>query len=574
MLSVQKLQDNDRIGDYLHLQKVPMFSSQTSSFELLQELSNDPDNEKLLDDIGRRITNSSYNEELADAISSVIGGKKSLGKRALKRPVISNPLTWSNCIGEQRCNARQIRHPDCCQDLVNAVNDGREQGLTVRAVGSGHSLSDVALTDGILLDPKSMKKVIPLDISSLFEPLRGSNLFSVESGITIRELNVELDKRSLALVNTGAFDGQTLAGAISTGTHGTGLELGPMASNVQSLVVVSETGLIYQIEPSNGITNPVKFASRNPDVVLMQDDDCFQSSVVAMGCMGLIYSYTLDVLPSFFLRESRSLDTWESLKLDFLHGSRSPLLTSHRHFEIDINPYAMNSVHSCVKIVRDVDNGPTYGEKRLKNWLSCLLAKFSAMECSLVEFFNRFPKLVPAGINETLAALVDVDCVGASHEIMDLGAVHDVKVQALELSFDARNFVGSIDDLLAVFAQTAQDDDWYVSGPISLRFVEHSAAYLAPQEGRDTCMVELNVLVGINNGESLLRAVKERMCVKGSGVRVHWGLDLDTVSASEMHDMFPKFDRWLSVYRQMNSSGIFDNAFTKRLNISMAKTRS
>lgn len=551
-----------------------MFSSQISSFELLQELSNDPDNEELLHDVGKRITNSSSDEELAQAISSVIGGKKSLGKRALKRPVIVNPLTWSNCIGEQQCKASQIRYPDSCQDLVNAVKDGREQGRTVRAVGSGHSFSDVALTDGILLDPKSMKKVIPLDISSLFEPLRGSTLFSVESGITIRELNDELDKRSLALVNMGAYDGQTLAGAISTGTHGTGLKLGPMASNVQSLVLVSETAVIYQIEPSSGITDPVKFASRNPDIVLMQDDDWFQSNVIAMGCMGLIYSYTLDVLPSFFLKESRALDTWESLKPQFLKGSRSPLLTSHRHFEIEINPYAVNGVHSCVKVVRDPDDGPTYGNRGLKNWLSCLLAKFSVVEGSLVDFFNWFPKLIPTAINETLAALVHVDCVGRSHEIMDLGIVHDVKAQALELSFDVRNFVSSIDNLLAIFAQAAQDDDWYVSGPVSLRFVENSPAYLSPQEGRDTCMVELNVLVGINNGESLLRAVKEKMCVKGSGVRVHWGLDLDTVSAGEMHDMFSKFDRWLSVYRQLNSSGIFDNAFTNRLDISMAETLS
>lgn len=550
-----------------------MFSSQ-SSFALLQELSDDPDNEELLHEVGKRITNSSSDEELVQAISSVIGGKKSLGKRALKRPVISNPLTWSNYIGEQKCKARQIRYPDSCQDLVNAINDGREQGLTVRAVGSGHSFSDIALTDGILLDPKNMKKVIPLDISSLFEPLRGSTLFSVESGITIRELNDELDKRNLALVNMGAFDGQTLAGAISTGTHGTGLELGPMASYVQSLVVVSESAVIYQIEPSNGISDPVKFASRNPDIVLMQDDEWFQSSIIAMGCMGLIYSYNLDVCPSYFLRESRCLDTWESLKPHLLNGSRSSLLTSHRHFEISINPYAVDGVHSCVKVFRDLDNGPANGDRGLKNWVSCLLAKFSVVEGPLVDFFNWFPKLIPMAINETVAALADADGVGTSHEVMDLGIVHDVKAQALELSFDVRKFVSSVDNLLAIFAQAAEDEDWYVSGPISLRFVEHSAAYLAPQEGRDTCMVELNVLMGINNGESLLRAVKEKICVKGSGVRVHWGLDLDTVSASEMHDMFPKFDRWLSVYRQMNSSGIFDNAFTKRLNISMAKTRS
>ena len=85
-------------------------------------------------------------------------------------------------------------------------------------------------------------------------------------------------------------------------------------------------------------------------------------------------------------------------------------------------------------------------------------------------------------------------------------------------------------------------------------------------------MAELDLLVGINNGENLLREVKEAVCTKGSGFRVHWGLDLDTVTGDKVHDMFPKYGQWLSVYKQLNSSGMFNTVFTDRLGISVSKS--
>ena len=85
-------------------------------------------------------------------------------------------------------------------------------------------------------------------------------------------------------------------------------------------------------------------------------------------------------------------------------------------------------------------------------------------------------------------------------------------------------------------------------------------------------MAELDLLVGIRNGENLLREVKNAVCMKGSGVRVHWGLDIDTVSGSEVNDMFPQYDRWLSVYRQLDISGMFNGVFTDRLGIPVPKT--
>ncbi|KAL2037785.1 hypothetical protein N7G274_009510 [Stereocaulon virgatum] len=157
-----------------------------------------------------------------------------------------------------------------------------------------------------------MKNVLRVDASVLKNLSKAPLLLSMESGITIKQLNEELDQQHLALVDMGAYDEQTLAGAISTGTHGTGISLGPIASSVRSLMLMSDTGTIYRIEPSNGITDTAKFANAMPSMVLKQDDDdWFQSNVVAMGCIGLIHSYTLELMPAYLLSEARVLDTWE-----------------------------------------------------------------------------------------------------------------------------------------------------------------------------------------------------------------------------------------------------------------------
>ena len=202
-----------------------------------------------------------------------------------------------------------VLQPTSRNDLLNVVRGGISEGLYVRAVGSGHSFSNVCPTDRILLDPHGMNGVLPVDASLLIDPSIASSLFCAESGISIKALNKSLDKANRALANMGANDGQTLAGAISTGTHGTRIGLGPIASSVRSLVLGSKNKTIYQIEPTTGITDATKFAKARPDIVLKQSDEWFNSNVVAMGCMGLIHSYTLEVMPAYYLQESRVLDT-------------------------------------------------------------------------------------------------------------------------------------------------------------------------------------------------------------------------------------------------------------------------
>ena len=535
-----------------------MATAELSSHSLLQSLSSNPKDENLLEEITARLADPFDNIGLVKALHATVGAA---------------PPVWTNCIGEQECFPKAILYPKCIQDLVDAVDKATTQHLHLRAVGSGHSFSNVApcFKGDLLLNPERMNKAIPIDSSILRDPSIASKLFSVESGITIKNLNKVLDSQQKALINMGAYDGQTLAGAISTGTHGTGISLGPMANSVRSLVLVSETKAIYQIEPSNGITDPVNFAKSKPDVILRQDDEWFQSCVVAMGCMGLIYSYTLEVVPTFFLEETRSLHTWEALK-----ASIPQLLSNNRHFEIDINPYALAGAHSCIKVIRNTNNGPKRGWRGIKNWIAGLIAVFPAIEGVVVHVLNKYPAMSPFVIDKALGALRDANYVAKSYKVMNLGPVDKLEALAVELSFDATNattdasaLIKQVDHLLDIFAQFAAQNKWYLAGPIALRFVAASNAYLAPQTGRPTCVAELDLLVGITNGVTLLKEVKEAICVKGSGIRVHWGLDLDTVTKDEVPDMFPQYEKWLSVYRQLNSSGIFNSPFTDRLGISV-----
>ena len=541
-----------------------MASPEISSHELLLHLQKEPDNEDLIDEVATRINDPAHQNDIEHAAYAVMK----------KQP------SWSNCIDQQKCNPKKLLQPSSRSDLLNAVKEGISEGLHVRAVGSGHSFSNVCPTDGILLDPHRMKAILPVDASLLFDPSMASSLFCAESGITIKALNKALDKAQKALVNMGAYDGQTLAGAISTGTHGTGISLGPIASSVRSLVLVSENKTIYQIEPTKGITDPTKFAKARPDIVLKQDDDWFNSNVVAMGCMGLIYSYTLEVMDAYYLQESRILDTWEGLTSRSGKDSLTAWLADPnvRHFEVDINPYAVAGVHSCVKIIRKEDKGPAKGSRGIANWVSGILASCPVADWLVVHFLNWFPTLCPRIINSALKTLADNDYVDKSYVVMNIGAVDNVKAMALELSFDATGaatdpskLVSKINNLLSTFHNAATNQKWYLAGPVALRFVAESDAYLAPQAGRTTCMAELDLLVGIKNGENLLKEVKSAVCLKGSGVRVHWGLDIDTVTGDEVHDMFPQYDRWLSVYRQLNTSGMFNSVFTDRLGISVPK---
>src|SRR5215211_4848011 len=180
--------------------------------------------------------------------------------------------TWRNHTGNQQVDPLRICYPETLADLVAVVREADEEGCTVRAVGSGHSWSDAALGNDFLVETHRLNRPLELELDTLRAGVDAEGLVRVEAGMRIRELNQLLDGSRRALSNMGGYDAQTVAGVISTSTHGSGLRFGPLSDFVRSLDVVSGAGQVYRVEPGDGPTDRGGYRGGE----LHQDDDWFR----------------------------------------------------------------------------------------------------------------------------------------------------------------------------------------------------------------------------------------------------------------------------------------------------------
>src|SRR5918992_1307733 len=142
--------------------------------------------------------------------------------------------TWENWARTHRCTPVAIERPGSRAEVKDAVGRAAAAGRTVRAVGAGHSFTDIALTDGTLLSLERLDRVLDAD------PAGGR--VRVEGGISLHRLSRELLRHGLALPNLGDIDVQSLAGAIATGTHGTGARLPNLSAQVEGIELVLGDG--------------------------------------------------------------------------------------------------------------------------------------------------------------------------------------------------------------------------------------------------------------------------------------------------------------------------------------------
>ncbi|KAK0715177.1 D-arabinono-1,4-lactone oxidase [Lasiosphaeris hirsuta] len=294
-----------------------------------------------------------------------------------------------------------------------------------------------------------------------------------------------------------------------------------------------------------------------------------------MGCLGVVYEYVLEVAEAFAVRESRSSTTWKEVREELkpeLWAPVPPVVSAVDHFELVLNPYTRWFRNACVKVERTRLPGDTPSSGQRQDWLSAILEQVAIQKApDLVAFLTNVPFVSPLVIDQAIMTLVYKEpYIDKSYNVFSLGAANEIKGMALELHCDAEQCVPTIDKLLHVFQEQALRYMWYMAGPLGIRFVAPSDAFLAPEAGRMTCTIELAMLVGLRTGEDLARHVKERMCTKDStSVRVHWGLDLDFATGEDLRAWYPDFGRWQEVYKGLNSTGMFNNKFTDRMGISL-----
>jgi FAD/FMN-containing dehydrogenase len=478
---------------------------------------------------------------------------------------------WNNSLGNQGIDPLEICQPSTVEQLVALVHKAERENVTVRAVGKGHSWSDVALTSGFVIDTGALNRVLELEEDVIEPRSGGAPLVRVEGGITLAELNEHLEAKGLALPNMSGYDGMTIAGVTSTSTHGSGIAFGPLSDFVRSLDLVASGGRLYRIEPTDGLTNPAAFHNRHRDWTLVQDDHWFQAAVVGMGSLGIVYSMILAVQKSYWLREVRVRSDWDEVRKDLAGGD---VLHEHRHYEVYVNPYETDGKHHCIVTTRDIVSAEEARRDwhRTRHMLSELLAKTPIFPLVINLIVGLWPKITPRLIDFALSRLADADYTNVSYRVLNIGAANGLPAYSAEIGVprDADGtHIRAVERIFDVAAEHQRLGQVYQTSPISLRFVKASDSYLSMMQGRETMMIELISLSHTEGGTELLAAYEEalyEMDGRPCG-RPHWG-QLNTLNSFRVRDLYPELDRWLDIRDQLDQTGVFNSPFTKRVGVS------
>ena len=230
------------------------------------------------------------------------------GAARLQRPCtcpranLRSMATWTNWAGLATAHPTQVLSPHDAGEVAEAVVAARHQDLTVKMPGTGHSFTDIAVADGLLLRPDSLRGIVGVDHDAM--------TVTALAGTPLHELNSALERLGLSLHNMGDIAEQTIAGAISTGTHGTGGQLASLSAQVAGLELVTGEGVLLSAD-----------AEENADVL--------EVARLGLGALGILTSVTFRVEPLFVVEAHESQMRWDQALADF-----DVLAKENHHFEM------------------------------------------------------------------------------------------------------------------------------------------------------------------------------------------------------------------------------------------------
>lgn len=482
---------------------------------------------------------------------------------------------WQNHRGNESANPLRTYTPASVADVMTIVRRAEADGVTARAVGSGHSWSDVARPGGYLLRPKGMHAPLALEAELLhWSDEQLQTLVRVEAGMRISELNDHLAGNGQALINMGGYDGQTVAGVISTSTHGSGKELGPLNDAVRSIDLVAAGGVLYRVERGDGPTDAGAWRARypEPDHRLVQDDEFFAAAVVGMGCLGVICSVILEVRPAYILTERRTETTWEQERGRIAEG-----LAGHRHYELLLTPYARaDGEHLCMVTTRHPHPGPRppwWSCRARRNLFAEIVSGIPGVGLAMKALATLLPSAIPAALEWTLNRLVDDEFTGPSYRVLNIGAANVLPARSMEVGVPvdaAGTHIEAVERVIRVAGEFRALGNVFHTAPIALRFVKRSPALLSMMHGRETTMmIELILLDGTYGGPELLAAYEDAL--RPLGGRPHWG-QVNHLTRAEIEGLYPDLTAWLEVHAELNATGVFDSPFSHRVGIASRAT--
>jgi len=427
---------------------------------------------------------------------------------------------WTNWAGTASASPHRVEHPTSTEAIAHAIMSARADRRSVRPRGSGHSFSEIAVAPGVALDLDAWTGIISADTET--------GLVKVRSGTTVRQLNASLERLGLAMANLGDIDAQTISGAISTGTHGTGAKLGGLSTQIESLELVLADGSVTSCS-----------ANDNPDL--------FNAARLGLGALGVISTLTLRCVPAFVLHARETTGHLDAILEQF-----DDLTAVEDHVEFHW------FLHGDGVLVKRNNRVPEGTEAKPLSKLRQFY-EYEVMENTVFGLVTRLARAVPS-----TARPLNKLCAAALSERVYSDQSHRVFVSPRRVRFVESEYAvprEALHEVVRELRAAVKKLDYGVIVPVEIRTAQGDDIWLSTASGRDSAYIAVHQFLGMPYREYF--DVFER--IAGSvGGRPHWG-KMHTLGAETLRERYPHFDDFRRVRDEVDPERVFTNPHLDRI---------
>ncbi|XIE77715.1 D-arabinono-1,4-lactone oxidase [Streptomyces sp. SBR177] len=426
---------------------------------------------------------------------------------------------WRNWAGNQEARPVRVRRPGSTAEVAEAVTDAARAGLRVKAVGAGHSFSAVAVAPDVQL------RLDRLDGLRSVDP--DSGLVTVGAGMPLWKLGPLLASHGLAMETMGDIDRQTVSGAISTGTHGSGRRFGGIATQVRALRLVLADGSDVRCS-----------ADERPEL--------FEAARVGLGALGVLTEVTLQCVPRFALH---ARDT--ALPLAETLGRLDELVEENAHFEFFWFPHSTTTLTR--RFARLPDGTPLKPLSALSRRVDEAVSNVGFE--GLCRLGTRVPSLVPPITRLAARAMSAREWTDLSPRVF--ASSREVRFHEGEFAIPREHAVDALEEI----GRWVDTHDEPVSFPLEVRFAAPDDIWLSTAQGRESCYIAFHQYHRMPY-ERYFRACEE--ILGGYGGRPHWG-KMHTLDAEALRPRYPRFDDFVALRDALDPTGVFANRYLDRV---------
>ena len=420
--------------------------------------------------------------------------------------------------GSHNLNLTELHEPISREEIIDLVRNVNSKQRKLRVLGSGHSLSPLAVSEEVTLSLRKFRGLVSVDLQT--------KQVTVKAGTTLEELNAILDDHGLALGTSSTIGWQTVAGAIMTATHGTGMDYGNLATLVVCLEMVTASGEVMTIR---------------------KGDDLFNAVTVSLGLLGVVTQITFQVENAFNLKEITTVMTLEECNDQYYD-----LMESHEYTRLWIDLISS----SCLVIMADkVSDSPQPSKDY--TWLNFKMYVFELMQWIMAFFPNMAYQIMPSFLGTRLFFFPQFR-IEKSYEIFIIPYYISPQTQQ-ELAVG----IGDCQRSLQILRKFVIQNRIGVNSFIEIRNVKSDDFWLSPNYRRNSC--HLTQILYYPNTMTFTQYFFDYFNLIGEfKPRPHWGKHF-TMNASHLNDLYPKFEDFLEVRDRLDPLKIFTNTFFEHL---------